>query len=168
MKFRSIISGIASLALILGAADAATAQVPNITGGSPGIVMSGSANYSQLPKKAKAFIEKHFKDVGVQKCERYFAKGKYEVELLNGVDLEFNTEGIITEIDAPDNNVLPVTIVKDVMPHKAYERLEKDGLTGNVETIEFKRGKIYEVELNISGPDTYVFDVNGAFLALED
>ncbi|WP_438589149.1 hypothetical protein [Duncaniella dubosii] len=32
------------------------------------------------PKKAQAFIEKHFKDAGVMKCEKYFAKGKYEVE----------------------------------------------------------------------------------------
>lgn len=37
-----------------------------------------------------------------------------------------------------------------------------------VESVEFNRGKVYEVELNIPGPDTYVFDLNGVFLAIED
>lgn len=167
MKLKSIISGIASLAILFGAADA-VAQVPVINGGAPGIAVAGSADYSQLPEKAKKFIDKHFKNVGVQKCEKYFAKGKYEVELRNGIDLEFNTKGELVEIDAPDNTVLPVAVVKDFMPRKAYERLEKDGLTGMVEAIELNRGKVYEVELNIPSPDTYVFDLGGAFIAIED
>lgn len=54
------------------------------------------------------------------------------------------------------------------MPRKAYGRLEKDGLAGMVETIELNRGKVYEVDLNIAGPDTYVFDVDGVFLVIED
>ncbi|WP_289763055.1 PepSY-like domain-containing protein [Duncaniella dubosii] len=167
MKPKALISGIASLAILFGAADA-VAQIPVGNGGNPGIAISGSANYAQLPKKAQAFIEKHFKDAGVMKCEKYFAKGKYEVELRNGVDLEFNTKGDLIEVDAPDNTVLPIAVVKDVMPRKAYGRLEKDGLAGMVETIELNRGKVYEVDLNIAGPDTYVFDVDGVFLAIED
>lgn len=167
MKFRNLISGMASLAILFGAADA-VAQVPMNYGGNPGIVMAGSADYSQLPKKAQAFIEKHFKNVGVRTCEKYYAKGKFEVELQNGIDLEFNTKGELVEIDAPDNSLLPVTVVKDVMPRKAYERLEKDGYSGNVESIELNRGKVYEVDLNIPGPDTYVFDIDGVFLAIED
>lgn len=167
MKLTHLISGLASLVILLGAADA-TAQAPVNMGVTPGIAMSGSANYSQLPKKAQAFIEKHFKGVGVRTCEKYFAKGKYEVELVNGIDLEFNTKGELTEIDAPDNTLLPVAVVKDIMPRKAFERLEKDGLTGAVESIKLNRGKVYEVELNITDPDTYVFDLDGVFLAIED
>lgn len=167
MKFKSLISGIASLAILFGAADA-VAQVPMNNGGNPGIVMAGSADYSQLPEKAQSFIKKHFKNVGVRTCEKYFAKGKYEVELQNGVDLEFNTKGELIEIDAPGNSLLPSTVVKDVMPKKAYERLVKDGFADNVESIELNRGKVYEVDLNIQGPDTYVFDLDGVFLAIED
>lgn len=167
MKLKALISGIASLAILSGAAGA-VAQVPLGNGGNPGIVMSGSANYSQLPEKAQAFIEKHFKNIGVQTCEKFFAKGKYEVELRNGVDLEFNTKGDLIEIDAPGNTVLPEAVVKDVMPRKAYERLAKDGLTGMVESIELNRGRVYEVELSIQDPDTYVFDIDGVFMAIED
>lgn len=167
MKIKSILSGIVSLAILFGAADA-VAQAPINNGGNPGIVMSGSQNYSQLPSKARSFIEKHFKNIGVRSCEKYFAKGKYEVELLNGIDIEFNSKGEVTEIDAADNTTLPATVVKDVMHHKAYSRLEKDGLVNNVESIEFNRKKVCSVELSIPDPDTYLFDVNGMFIALED
>lgn len=134
----------------------------------PGIVMAGTQNYSQLPDKAKHFISKHFKNVGVAKCEKFFAKGQYEVELVNGVDIEFNLKGEVTEIDAPGNTFLPVAVVKDVMPHKSYNRLEKDGLTAKVESIEFKKGKAYEVEVGIPAPDTFIFDIDGDFIAIED
>lgn len=167
MTAKTLISGIASLAILFGAADA-VAQIPANNDSNPGIVISGSATYAQLPKKAQEFIEKHFKDAGVLKCERYFAKGQYEVELRNGVDLEFNTKGDLIEVDAPDNTVLPIAVVKDVMPRKAYDRLEKDGFAGMVESIELNRGKVYEVDLNITGPDTYVFDLDGEFIAIED
>lgn len=167
MKSKSLLSGIASLAILFGAADA-VAQVPFNTGGNPGIAIAGSQTYDQLPENAQSFIKKHFRDAGVRTCEKFFAKGKYEVELTNGVDLEFNTKGELIEVDAPDNTVLPVSVVKEVMPRKAFDRLEKDGFTGNVESIEFNRGKVYEVDLNIPGPDTYVFDIDGVFLAIED
>lgn len=167
MKSKSLISGIASMAILFGAAGA-VAQAPFNSGGNPGIAIAGSQTYTQLPEKAKTFIQKHFKGVDVRTCEKFFAKGKYEVELANGVDLEFNTQGELVEVDAPDNTVLPLSVIKEVMPRKAFERLEKDGYAGMVESIELNRGKVYEVELNIPGPDTYVFDIDGVFLAIED
>lgn len=136
--------------------------------GGPGLVIQGSQTVEKLPSKAKAFINKHFKDVAVTKCQEYFAKGKYEVELRNGVDLEFDRNGKILEIDAPDNTTLAASVVKDILPSNAWKRLEKQGLTTSVESIEFRRGKVYEVELNIPSPDTYIFDINGTFLAIED
>lgn len=167
MKFKQLVSVVALSAIIFGGATV-MAQVPVINGGNPGIVMAGSQKYTQLPEKAKKFIEKHFKDIAVRSCEKYFAKGKYEVELVNGMDLDFDAKGNILEIDAPTKTVLPVPVVKDILPSKAYDRLVKDGLNTMVESIEFKRGKAYEVELNTAGPDTYIFDINGVFIAIED
>lgn len=169
MKTKFIIPFAASLAMAFGAF---TSNAQNPEGipmdTNPGLVMAGSQNYSQLPDNAKKFIEKHFKSVGVQKCEKFFAKGEYEVELNNGIDLEFNLKGEITEIDAPDNTFLPIAVVKDILPHKSLARLEKDGLTSKVESIEFKKGKVYEVEIGIQDPDTFIFDINGEFIAIED
>lgn len=167
MKLKSFMSVAASLAILFGAATA-VAQAPINTGGNPGIVMAGSQNYSQLPEKARHFIEKHFKDVGVRSCEKYFAKGKYEVELANGIDIDFDSKGNVIEVDAPGNTMLSTEVVKELLPSKAYDRLVKDGFGSMVESVEFNRGKVYEVELNVPSPDTYVFDINGVFLAIED
>lgn len=165
MKMKTLMSALAAVALLTGVSfTEADAQYY----GGPGIALVGSATETQLPKKARQFINKHYKDVGIQKCEQYYAKGKYEVELVNGVDLEFNTKGDILEIDAPGKSILPEFVLKDVLPHKAYARLVNDGYINNVESVEFNKGRVYEVDLNIQGPDTYVFDIDGVFLAIED
>ncbi|MCM1110448.1 MAG: PepSY-like domain-containing protein [Clostridium sp.] len=166
MKTNRLLAAVA--ALIIGMATPSFVAEAQFVGGGPGIAVAGSTDVSQLPSKAKSFIDKHFKGVAVRSCEKYFAKGKYEVELSNGVDLEFNTKGEIVEIDAPDNMVLLSSVVKDFLPKKAYERLEKDGMAGSVESIEFRKGKVYEVDLRIPGPDTYLFTPEGIFIAIED
>ncbi|MDE5650518.1 MAG: PepSY-like domain-containing protein [Duncaniella sp.] len=169
MKTKLIATFASVMAMIFGVF-ASNAQTQNAIARdtNPGVVMAGSQNYSQLPGKARHFIEKHFKDVGVAKCEKFFARSEYEVELVNGIDIEFNLKGDITEIDAPGQTYLPVAVVKDVMPHKSFTRLEKDGLTSKVESIEFSKGKVYEVEVGINDPDTFIFDVDGNFIAIED
>lgn len=159
------------LALVATAAIAfmgteANAQV-NL-GSAPGIVLAGSQNAANLPEKAKKFIDKHFKGIAVEKCEQYFAKGKYEVELVNGVDIEFNTKGDVIEVDAPDNAYLAPALAKELLHDSAFARLEKDGLIGKVESIEFKRGRAVEVSVDIPGPDTYVFNIDGTFIMIED
>lgn len=170
MKLKTIIGSALAALMILGASAVAVAQskAPRINGG-PGIVMAGSQDYSKLPKNARSFIEKHFKGLKVNKCEQYFAKNKYEVELSNGIDLDFDNKGKLIEIDAPDGSLLPAAVVKEVLHHGAYKRLEKDGLASRIESIEFdKRGRVVEVEAAIPGPDVYVFDINGNFIAIED
>ena len=134
-----------------------TAQAePQINNGMPGIVMAGSQNYNKIPEKARKFVDKHFKGTAVSKCEQYFAKGQYEVELANGVDIDFNRKGEVLEIDAPDNTSLAQSVVEDLLHHGAYNRLVKDGYVNNVESIEFRKGRAVEVEIGIEGPDTSV------------
>ncbi|MCM1137062.1 MAG: PepSY-like domain-containing protein [Muribaculum sp.] len=169
MKTKLIIAFATVMTVMFGSL-IGNAQVPSepLMNTTPGIAVAGSADASQLPDKAKHFIAKHFKNISIKKCEKFYAKGEYEVELTNGVDIEFNLDGVVTEIDAPGKTYLPVTVVKEILPHKAFSRLEKAGLSGTVESIEFKKGRAYEVELNIPDPDTYIFDVNGEFIAIED
>lgn len=167
MRIKRIVSILAGTAILIGVSSFHVDAQCN-GDGNPGIAAAGSADISRLPDAARSFMAKHFKDVRVRSCERYFAKGKYEVELMNGIDLEFNTKGEIIEIDAPGNTVLADAVVKDILPAKAYARLEKDGLTGMVESIELSKGRIYEVEANIPDPDTYLFDIDGQFIGFDD
>lgn len=168
MKFKRILFATASFVLLFGVADSMAQKPPCCNDGNPGIAISGSQNYSQLPEKSRMFIEKYFKSLNVKSCKKYFAKDTYEVELSNGIDIDFNANGDVVEMDAPDNFVFPVDAVKDVIPEKAYNRLVKDGYNTMVESIDFKDGRVYEIELNVSGPDTYLFDVDGKFLTIDD
>lgn len=167
MKTKLFIAS-AAVAALVATGFSTRAQAPRLNGSNPGIVMAGSQNYESIPSKAKHFVEKHFKGVGITKCEQYFAKGKYEVELSNGVDIEFNTKGEVTEVDAPDNAFLPTSVVRDLLHRSAYSHLEKDGLEAKVESIEFKKGKAVEVEVSIPDPDTFIFDIDGNFIAIQD
>lgn len=165
MKCKLFLALAAIVAIAFAGVDA---NAQTAYGANPGIVLSGSQNAANLPEKAKKFIDKHFKGVSVAKCEQYFAKGKYEVELANGVDIEFNTKGDVIEVDAPDNYYLASAIAKELLHDSAFYRLEKEGLLNKVESIEFKRGRVVEVSVDIPDPDTYVFDINGTFIAIED
>ena len=162
------------LVMAMGVGMGATAQVaipnkPVMQTGNPGIVMSGSQDYSKLPESARKFIERHFKGQKVTKCTQRFAKQRYEVELANGLDIDFDLNGKVREIEAPDNTVLSTAVVKELIHGKAYNRLVKDGIADQVEGIEFdKHGKAVEVEVNIPNPDVYIFDIDGNFIAIED
>lgn len=160
-----ILAAFAAVAAIAFTGFSVSAQFNNTA---PGIVVAGSQNADNLPKKAKQFINKHFKGVGVAKCEQYFDQGKYEVELANGVDIEFDAKGEVLEVDAPDNAYLAPSVAKDLLHDSAFSRLEKAGLIGKVESIEFKKGRAVEVEVDVPGPDTYVFDINGLFITVQD
>lgn len=170
MKARKIAACLAAVVIALGGFSQAAAQNNARYQGGPGIVVSGSSNRAaNLPAKAKAFLNKHFKGVQVVKCENFFTRGESDVELSNGIDIEFNKQGRVMEIDAPDNSYLPTAVVKDLVHTNAYRRLEKDGLAARVESIDFdKRGRTVEIEVGIEEPDIYVFDINGNFIAIAD
>ena len=162
-----LISGVAIVAAIIVPSNLSAQQPYGAS--NPGIAVAASQNYQQLPEGARKFINRHFKDVGITSTERYFAKGTYEVELANGIDIEFDNKGTVREIDAPDAMVLTSEVVKDLLPRKSFRRLNDAGLASAVEAIEFnRRGKAIEVELAINDPDTYVFDLDGNFLAIQD
>lgn len=167
MKIYTLMSMATAFAIAVGAADA-MAQVPVMEGGNPGIVVSGSQEPVQLPRKASSFIDKHYKDVGIRSCEKNFVKNEYDVTLSNGVEIEFNEHGDILEIDASDRSLLPPAIVKDVIPDRAYHRLAKAGYEKKVESIDLTKDKNYEIDLYIAGPDTFIFDHSGHFLAKQD
>lgn len=150
---------------LLIAAAAALSMTPaasaQFMGGGPGIVMSGSMTPSQLPKAAKAFLARHYKNVGVTKAENEFAKFGYEIDLANGVEIEFNRAGKVKSIDAPDNGKpLSEKVVKDILPHKAYQMLKKAGQIHHVDEIDLENGKVYKIETRTVKSSKYTYDVS--------
>lgn len=133
---------------------------PQFNNDMPGMAMSGSQNYGKIPKKARKFVDKHFKGFSVVKCENYFSTGKYEVyevELSDGTDIDFDGKGNVLEIEAGDNSYLATTIVKDLLHRKAYFLLDRRGVIGKVESIELRNNKAVEVVVRNPDPYTFIF-----------
>ena len=172
MKARKLAASLAAIVIASGGFSQAAAHAQKTAHyqGGPGIAVSGASNRANnLPAKAKSFLNKHFEGVQVVKCETFFSRGENDVELSNGIDIEFNKEGRVIEIEAPDNTYLSKAVVRDLLHAGAYRRLEKDGVADRVESIDFdKRGRTVEIEVDIEEPDVYVFDIGGNFIAITD
>ena len=59
----------------------------------------------QLPKAAQHYIHQHFKGVRIAYAEIDFEQGhtKYEVKLVNGVELKFDVRGNCYKVDYEDD-----------------------------------------------------------------
>lgn len=116
---------------------------------------------AQLPATAKALISKHYANTAVRECEK--DGGKYEVELRNGVDLEFTSDGKLLKIDAGSKKV-PVALLKEILPVNAVKELESRKSLDNVEEVEIRNASI-KVELHKLFNDKLRFDPQGNLLS---
>lgn len=164
MKSKALL-GVA-VAVLLAAPAIPAQMVPD---SNPGIVMSGSSSVSDLPQPALKFLNKFYKNVNVSKVEREFAKGLYDVDLADGTDIEFNNDGRVTEIEAPDGKTLAPDLLRHLMSHKAFDNLKKNGRLNSVESIDFtyNGGKLIKVETAASQPQEMVFDIYGNIVLVE-
>ncbi len=106
-------------------------------------------SYSELPGKAKSFMEKHFgANVKAYEIEYENASGIYAVELRNGYDIKFNAEGGVIEIDSPDRKDMEEAIVKDLLPVKAINYLVEQRILDDVEEIKIRRDGSFFVEID--------------------
>ncbi len=112
---------------------------------------------NELPNEAKAFINKHYNGITIFDCE--IDGLKYDVELGNGVDLEFDNSGKLRKIDA-DDNTLTQSVVKALLPAKAFEYILNQGLADKVEEIEFRRNTIV-VDIDNYGDRKIKFSLDG-------
>ncbi len=106
-------------------------------------------SYTELPQNAKVFIEKHFgNNPATKEVEYKDVSGVYTVELRNGYDLKFNSEGKILEIDSPDRSDVKSSIAKDVLPSKIITYLSDKNLLNNIDEIKILRNGDYVVEID--------------------
>lgn len=80
----------------------------------------GVVKYSSLPQEAKTFVETYFPGVGTGLCkwERDDGHKTYEVQLLDGTELEFDSSGKWIEVDCKfgtlPEGILPAAITEDL------------------------------------------------------
>lgn len=158
-------SFLVAIALVAGVSLVADAQQP-IQGG-VGPVVSGSVDNSQLPEAAKAFIQKHYPNRTITEVDKGFMSGTYEVELSDGTEIEFNSEGKAMEVEAAHHAVLEPVVIEEIVTPKAYKELNDRGFTGNVESVKTS-SKHQKVELRGYEYDTVIFDLDGNLIAITD
>ena len=64
---------------------------------------------NQLPKAAKVYIHQHFRGqrIAYAEVDYDYGRKKYEVKLMNGVELKFDARGRCYDIDYDDNYYRP-------------------------------------------------------------
>lgn len=98
----------------------------------------------QLPYMAQNFLQRHFDGVEVKEvvCEQRASLSQYEVALKGGVDLQFDRNGVCTEVrckkSAVPDAVMPDEIVRQIheqFPEHFVMKYEHDS-------------RIYDIELD--------------------
>lgn len=118
---------------------------------------------NQLPLAARNFINKHFTSPEVShiKIDKDGMSRNYEVRLTNGTEIDFDSRGNWTEVDANKGKV-PATIV----PTFATDYLKANNFTNEFVTKVERDRKGYEVKLNTG--ISFKFDNNGKFRKADD
>lgn len=136
--------------------------------GGPGIVTKESATPDQLPAAAQNFLQTYYSRVMVGPISRNVIKNTYSVELGNGVNITFNSNGKVVDIQSPGTEPLYSQAVKAVLPAKAYKHLEDAGLLEEVTGIKDATGKGLRVMLLNNMPPEMLFDIDGLFVIIDD
>lgn len=102
--------------------------------------MAGTSRLSDLtflPKSSQEFIAKYFgSNVKVREFERDTDDNTYNVELKNGYEFEFDIQGALVEISAPDRKSVSVDIVTDILPANAVSYLNNENYLDDIDEIK--------------------------------
>jgi len=112
-------------------------SLPEIPPGFSGVgpVVSGSVDFSKIPSNARKFLQKHCDGHAVVKCDKTYSTGDFSLALADGIEMEFDAKGNLTEISAPENYSLAPTLLKAVIPGKLYKLLDHNGFKACVEGV---------------------------------
>ena len=114
----------------------------------------------ELPQQSSDFIDEHFSTERVAEVDvddswyNISDSETYEVRFENGVELDFNSDGEITEIESEDGQPIP----QSVLPESVRSHLEKKASNARVVNWE-KDNDGHEVELD--NGEEFEFDRNG-------
>jgi len=118
---------------------------------------------ANLPKTAQNFLQKHYANdkVALTKSEKEtLSPIEYKVVLASGTEVEFDSKGEWTEVDANT-----VAVPHDIVPAKIKSYVQKSFPDNNIVQIK-KEKKGYEVELT-NGIEVK-FNKNADFIKIDD
>jgi hypothetical protein len=118
---------------------------------------------NNLPKAAQSFISSNYGNdkVALVKSEKELMQSiEYKVVLASGIELEFDSKGNWTEVDAKSKSV-----PQGIVPAKIKSYVQKSFPNNNIVQIN-KDSKGYEVELT-NGIEVK-FNKNAEFIKIDD
>lgn len=141
------------MALVIGLTITATACADDVI----------SRNVNDLPAAARTVLNKQFNNTKVSyiKIDKdLFQSTSYEIQLVNGWEVSFDSKGNWTEVDCKKTGTvpayfIPTTIkntVKDMFPNERITKIEKDSreyeveLSNDVDLKFDKKGNLKEVD----------------------
>lgn len=119
-------------------------------------------NTDILPQNTMDYINQHFSDANIIKVEKengwfnWDSNEMYEVKFDNGVKLEFDRDGNVTEIDSERDQTIPM----EALPNKVQQYLNETYNGIGVVSWELNRRS---QELELANDVDLEFDVAGNF-----
>lgn len=123
-------------------------------------------NMNELPETTQEFVKKHFSNEKIKSAEREkdlmnFGNGEmYEVELDNGIKMDFNEAGELTEIESNNDVAIP----KEALPNSISSYVEKNYPNAHVVSWEADKN---DQEVELSDGTDLEFDANGKFMRVD-
>ena len=111
---------------------------------------------NQLPLSARNFINRHFTKpevVQIKIDKDLMESTKYEVLLMDGTEIDFDSRGNWEEVSAKKGKTVPATVVPGFAANYLKTKVERD-----------RKG--YEIELSTG--ISFKFDKKGKFLKADD
>lgn len=159
MKLTTLLAAGALLMLPM----AINAQMPQ---GGPGIAVAGSVDPAQLPQKAQDFLRKYYPQQKCASLVKDFADNEYELRMTDGTEITFFADGRIDDIEAPRGQILPLEVIKGLLPKKSYKHLNDNGYLGMVNEIDYKANG-YKVSLKTNAPDDITYSLTGEVVEID-
>lgn len=113
---------------------------------------------NMLPDQAKQFVTDYFSNAVIVSAKT--DGDEYVARLSDGVTIDFDKNGVWTDVDAPRGRVLPTGFY----PEAIDNYIAANYTDGGINEIS-KEARGYDVEL-VTGVDL-VFDINGQFVAVD-
>ena len=141
----------------------AAAQLPQ---GGPGIAVAGSVSPTELPKKAQEFLSKYYPQQQCASLMKDFTDNEYELRMTDGTEITFFADGRIDEIEAPKGGILPLKVIKALLPEKSFRHLNDNSYLGMVNEIDYK-ANVYKVSLKTNAPDDITYSLAGDVVEID-
>lgn len=146
---------------------AALAETPNPFAhfyGGPGIALSGTGTYDQLPDSARQFLDDCYQGDSIKYCTRNFVKETSDVHLADGTDITFNKAGQVTYIKSGHDESLSPEVLVNVLPEATVVHLMDAGYSPYVREIRNAQDAEHRIFLLNNPMPEMIFDFNGNFL----